>query len=921
MHYSLYQLTFVTIFFMLSLLLPNSNIAQGFLSVNGKRIVDAQGNEVILRGHSPGGWMLQEGYMLQMEAFANPQHQIRAKIEELIGPEQTALFYEKWLANHFTRADFDLLKDMGFNSIRLPMHYNLFTLPIEDEPVAGQNTWLEKGFAMVDTLLAWCTEQEIYLILDMHAAPGGQGRDAAISDYDASKPSLWESELNKDKLVALWRQLAQRYADEPWLGGYDLINEPNWNFTGSNPNGCNENTNAPLRQLYGRITEAIREVDTNHIIIIEGNCWGNNHNGLTPPWDDKLVYSFHKYWSSNDPGSIQWMINLRNTHNVPIWCGESGENSNHWYTDAVRLMEENNIGWAWWTWKKFDSFSGIASVQPPEGYQTLKNYWQNGGTQPTAEFATAVLMELAERLKLEHCLINYPVADALLRQPGEGSAMPFATHTLPGMIFATDFDMGQNGIAYLDEVYQNTHVTTGNYTAWNTGWAYRNDGVDIESCSDIEPSNGFNVGWTSPGEWMQYTVDVDETAGYSFSVRYASNGSTMLRIKINEHDVLAPVSLPSTGGWQNWQTFSFPDMIINSGENVIKVVVSAGGGNLSHYSFTDPKPVSEIPFNALMAETTGLGDTIALVLNFSQNQASSLSSSDFNIQINGEPVMVHEVIAPTPDSRIIFIISEERIYYNDQVKISYTGASIIDELNRPLEPFSNLSVLNQTPYRHILPGTVQVEDYYHQYGLVFESAEDTGGGSNFGYTDPGDYADYYVKINQAGTYEFSYRIAALAANGKFRIQLYHNDTMTPHGTFSVPATGGWQSWQTINSVITLPEGYYKLRVYIVSKEFNMNWFRVGNLINSIDSRDNKGLLIYPNPASDYFIISTDGLTEHFGIEIFNFMGQKVYSTEARQTDFIRLNVSDWPAGPYIVRLTTGNHTSTSKVIVKSRSVL
>jgi hypothetical protein len=322
-----------------------------------------------------------------------------------------------------------------------------------------------------------------------------------------------------------------------------------------------------------------------------------------------------------------------------------------------------------------------------------------------------------------------------------------------------------------------------------------------------------------------------------------------------------------------------------------------------------------------MAETMGLGDTIALVLNFSQNQASSLSSSDFVIQINGEPVMVNEVIAPTPDSRIIFIISEERIYYNDQVRISYTGASIIDELNRPLQPFSNLSVLNQTPYRHILPGTVQVEDYYHQYGLVFETAEDTGGGSNFGYTDPGDYADYYVKINQTGTYQFSYRIAALAGNGKFRIQLYNNDTMTLHGTFSVPATGGWQTWQTINSVMALPEGYYKLRVYIVSKEFNMNWFRVGNLINSIDSQDNNGLLIFPNPASDRLIISTDGLTQNFGIEIFNIFGQRVYSTEARQTESIKLNVSDWPSGPYIVRVTTGNHTGNSTIIVKSRSVL
>lgn len=920
MQYSKHILVFITFFFIVSFLFTNSLTAQGFLSVDGKRIVDAQGNEVILRGHSPGGWMLQEGYMLQMQDFANPQHQIRAKIEEMIGAEQTDLFYEKWLENHFTRADFDLLVEMGFNSIRLPMHYNLFTLPIEDEPVAGQNTWLDKGFAMVDTMLAWCTEREIYLILDMHAAPGGQGRDAAISDYDASKPSLWESELNKGKLVALWKQLAQRYADESWLGGYDLINEPNWNFTGNNPNGCNENTNVPLRELYGRITEAIREVDTNHIIIIEGNCWGNNHNGLTPPWDDKLVYSFHKYWSTNDQGSIQGMINLRNTHNVPIWCGESGENSNHWYTDAVRLLEENGVGWAWWTWKKFDSFSGIASIQPPDGYQTLKNYWQNGGTQPTAEFATAVMMELAERLKLEHCLINYPVADALLRQPGDGSAMPFTAHTLPGMIFATDFDLGQNGTAYRDEVYQTTHVTTGNYTAWNTGWGYRNDGVDIEHCNDSGPSNGFNVGWTSPGEWMQYTVDVAETAGYHFSVRYASMGTTTLRIKVDEQDVLAPLSLPSTGGWQSWQTISFPEMILHAGENAIRVNIETGGCNINYFNVTDPTPVSGIPFKAMVAETMGLGDTIALVLNFNLGQASTLSSSDFLIRQNGETVTISEVIAAAPGSRTLFIIPENRIYNNDLIKISYTGTFIVDELNRLLQQFSDLVVINKTPFRHNLPGTIQVEDYYHQSGLVFETAEDTGGGSNLGYTDPGDYADYYIRINQAGTYQFSYRIAALAGNGKFRMQLYDNDTMTLHGTYSVPSTGGWQTWQTVNTEITLPEGYYKLRVYIVSKEFNMNWLKVGNLINSIDSHENNGLLIFPNPASDRVIISTEWMAQNFKLEIFNKMGQSVYSKQSGQSKSIELNVSDWPAGSYLARLSAGTRNSTSKFIVNSCSL-
>ncbi len=132
--------------------------------------------------------------------------------------------------NHVTKADIDSLASWGYNSVRPALHYNLFTLPIEEEPVPGEQTWLDKGFELVDSLLSWCEANEMYLILDLHAAPGGQGYNAAICDYDPSKPSLWESEENRIKTVALWGKLAERYSDEPWMGGYDLINEPNWDL-------------------------------------------------------------------------------------------------------------------------------------------------------------------------------------------------------------------------------------------------------------------------------------------------------------------------------------------------------------------------------------------------------------------------------------------------------------------------------------------------------------------------------------------------------------------------------------------------------------------------------------------------------------------------------------------------------------------
>ena len=275
--------------------------AQSFLRADGQRIVNEKGQEILLRGMGLGGWMLQEGYMLKVNGDGR-QHIIKKNIEKLIGPAKTNEFYNAWLTNAVRKIDVDSMHAWGFNSIRLPMHYNLYTLPVEQEPVPGQNTWLTKGFALTDSLLQWCKANNMYLIIDLHAAPGGQGNDLNISDRDTTKPSLWESEANRDKTIALWKQIATRYANEPTVAAYDILNEPNYGFTDpiKDKNGLSEQKNAPLKSLYHDIAEAIRMVDSNHIIIIEGNGWGNNYNGLLPVWDKNMVLSFHKYWNFND---------------------------------------------------------------------------------------------------------------------------------------------------------------------------------------------------------------------------------------------------------------------------------------------------------------------------------------------------------------------------------------------------------------------------------------------------------------------------------------------------------------------------------------------------------------------------------------------------------------------------------------------
>jgi len=393
----------------------------GYLRAKDNRIVDGQGQEVLLRGMGLGGWMLQEGYMLGINGEGT-QHSIKARITDLVGQEECDEFYRRWLANDLTRADVELLARSGFNSIRLPMHYNLFTLPIEEEPVQGQNTWLTNGFALTDQLLGWCKSNRVYLILDLHAAPGGQGKDANISDYDPAKPSLWESELNRQKTVALWRKLAERYANEPWIGGYDLLNEPNWTFEGKDKNGKEDARNQPIWDLYQAATKAIREVDTNHMIIVEGNGWGNNYNGFPGSWDSNLIMSFHKYWNPNTPEAIARFIALRDKYDLPIWLGESGENSNGWFRDCVTLMETNHIGWCWWPLKKVGSSSCPLTITRPAGFKQVVDYWNRKGERPSKELATQALRELAENLKADNCRINQEVIQALI--PAKPAPVP-----------------------------------------------------------------------------------------------------------------------------------------------------------------------------------------------------------------------------------------------------------------------------------------------------------------------------------------------------------------------------------------------------------------------------------------------------------------------------------------------------------------
>jgi len=550
----------------LALLSATPTLADGWLKAKDKRIVDETGRPVILRGMGLGGWMLQEGYMLKLGDLGRGQeYVIRAETAKLVGAEREAAIHKAWLDNHTTKADIDAMAAMGFNSVRLPMHYGLLTLAADQEPVPGHDTWKEDGFKRIDDLLAWTKANGLYLILDLHAAPGGQGADLPIADRDPSKPSLWQSAENRRKTVALWRKLAARYKDEPAIGAYDLINEPNWDFDGPGGNhGCKDEKQTALWDYYKELTAAVREIDKRHMIILEGNCWGNNYKGMPAAWDHNMALSFHKYWNVNDEASIATVLKLRDDTGMPLWLGESGENSNVWFRDAIALVEKHEIGWAFWPLKKI-GFNQPLEVTPNAGYAKLVDYWTKKGPKPTADEAYAALMTLASRdVRFENNVQHPDVIDAMFRQTRDDTTRPFKDHRIGprgGTIAAVDYDLGPAGQAYADKDTANYHVSTGGQrTLWNNGRTYRNDGVDIAREANGTPY----VEDFGDGEWLKYTVVADKAGAYDVTV--SARGGGRLSVAVNGSPASEPVV---TSAGAVWTTVRLSQARLLAGRNTL----------------------------------------------------------------------------------------------------------------------------------------------------------------------------------------------------------------------------------------------------------------------------------------------------------------------------------------------------------------
>ena len=370
-----------------------------FVHTDGKYIVAPGGEKLLLRGINLGNWLVPEGYMFHFDKGPASYREISALFNDLVGPDEAARFWKQYRDAYISEADIRFIHEAGFNSVRIPFHSKL----IEDGT----------AFPLLDRVIAWCRERRLWVILDMHCAPGGQ--TGTNIDDSWGYPWLFESEEQQQLAAGFWRSIAQRYADEPTVLGYDLLNEP------LPPTVAR--LNPRLEPLYRRITEAIRQVDKNHAVILGGAQWDSNFAGFGPPIDPNAIYTFHKYWTAPTKDVIQPYLDFRERYQAPIWMGESGENQDSWIAQFRAMLETNDVGWAFWPYKKMDATSSPVSFPRPPHWDEIVTYAALPGgmgaaeekmkKRPPVDHSRAALADLLAKIKLENCRVNEGYLNAL----------------------------------------------------------------------------------------------------------------------------------------------------------------------------------------------------------------------------------------------------------------------------------------------------------------------------------------------------------------------------------------------------------------------------------------------------------------------------------------------------------------------------
>lgn len=390
---------YIMALFMLTLGTAN---ASNFVTIKGENLMDANGKKLYIVGTNLGNWLNPEGYMFDFKK-TNCEWMINDMVCELAGSDFAREFWQAFKDNYITEADIAYIKQTGANTIRLPFNYKLFTR----EDYMGKNDETE-GFKQMDKVIDWCRKYDLHLILDMHDCPGGQTGDNI--DNGHGYPWLFESEASQQLFCQIWQKIASRYKDEPVILGYELMNEPIATMFSDTLRAA---LNAKLEPLYKRATKAIREIDQNHIILLGGAQWNGNFEPFSDwKFDNKIMYTCHRYGGEPTKAAIQSIIDFRDKTKLPMYMGEIGHNTDQWQADFCATMKKANIGYTFWPYKKIDGSCMMGIKKPADWDSTIVKFAEADRSsfdairkaRPDQEKGKKLLMEFVENAKKENCI-------------------------------------------------------------------------------------------------------------------------------------------------------------------------------------------------------------------------------------------------------------------------------------------------------------------------------------------------------------------------------------------------------------------------------------------------------------------------------------------------------------------------------------
>jgi predicted esterase len=329
-------------------------------------------------------------------------------------------------------------------------------------------------------------------------------------------------------------------------------------------------------------------------------------------------------------------------------------------------------------------------------------------------------------------------------------------------------------------------------------------GLQTETTTDV--GGGQNVGYIDVNDWMEYLIHPSPGGTYTFRARYASPGGAQIQVRKPDGTVLATLTLPSTGGWQAWQTAT-TTLNLAAGQQTVRIVSVSGQWNINWYEFqlagtsTNLQPVANagtdasitLPVNSIQLNGSGT-DPDGTIVGYSWSKLSGPGTGTFSSTTVANPTVTN--------------LSQGVYTFRLQVTDDDGGISTDDVV----------ITVNAAPSAG---NFIQAENYSNMAGVQTETTSDVNGGLNVGYIDNGDWMDYTINAPSAGVYTFRLRVASQQNGGQLQIKR----GTTVLATVNVPNTGGWQTWVTINGNASLVAGVQTIRIQSSAfSSWNINWF-------------------------------------------------------------------------------------------------